>query len=269
MRSQESGLEDLNVAERGDGPRVVVWLHGFLGSGSEFLPFAESLTGRFRSLLVDLPGHGASPIGEQTSYEGWSGRIRDAVDQRGLKRFDLIGYSMGGRVALDFALRYPGRVRRLVLESTNPGIVDSAARRHRFTSDTLRADRLRSNGLDAFLKQWYGYGVFADLRTQPDTVGALLERRKLNRDSDVARVLRDLSPGNQPSHWKHLPGLSMPSLMIAGERDGKYRSISIRAACQSRSIRRVTVPGVGHNVHMGAPDTYLAIVRRFLEGRVI
>ena len=86
MRNQESGLEDLNVAERGDGPRVVVWLHGFLGSGSEFLPFAESLTGRFRSLLVDLPGHGASPIGEQTSYEGWSGRIRDAVDQLTIER---------------------------------------------------------------------------------------------------------------------------------------------------------------------------------------
>lgn len=104
----------------GDGDRTVALLHGLFGQGSNLLPVARSLDLEFRSLLPDLRNHGRSPHAQEMSYSLMADDLRALLDQAEVERADLIGHSMGGKVAMQFALDYPQRVRSLIVADIAP-----------------------------------------------------------------------------------------------------------------------------------------------------
>ena len=93
----------------------LVLLHGFLGRGDDWSDLARALSVQRRCLMPDLPGHGDSLAGQAHDVEATAAAMAADLDAMSVPRTDLLGYSLGGRVALYFALTYPERVGRLVL----------------------------------------------------------------------------------------------------------------------------------------------------------
>jgi pimeloyl-ACP methyl ester carboxylesterase len=128
----------VRVAGRG---RPVLFLHGFSGSGLSWAGIA-GLGSRFRAVVPDLPGHGATgweggpPDGRpRASVERTADDLAAIVRRLGAERVDVVGYSMGARIALRLAVAHPEVVGRLVLEAPSAGIADPAARAQRAAAD--------------------------------------------------------------------------------------------------------------------------------------
>jgi len=240
------------------------FVHGFMGSSADWRPIIGGMDEQAFCLSVDLPGHGNSLDCPSYVYsmEGATQALADVLDAAGIHRCTLVGYSMGGRVALYFALFHPERVRRLVLESASPGLPTEAERAERRVLDDQRAQRIEED-LGAFLDDWYRQPLFASL-ARHDLVEEMVRTRRANDPSGLAQALRGLSPGAQPSLWNRLPDLTVPTLVLTGAHDDKYRAITERTAESIPEARRAVVPGAGHNVHAERPQAFLAHLGRFL-----
>lgn len=241
------------------------FLHGFMGSSTDWRPVVQAVNEEAYCVTVDLPGHGASLDRPDRFYtmEGATQALVEVLDDAGIGRCALVGYSMGGRVALYFSLVHPERVRRLGLESVSPGIPGERERARRRKLDGERADRIRDD-LEGFLEDWYRQPLFASL-ARHGLVEEMVAERRANDPEELAQALRGLSPGEQPSLWERLSNLQVPTLVLTGELDDKYERITRRTAARMENADRVVVPKAGHNVHAERPQAYLAQLARFLQ----
>ncbi len=245
---------------------AVLLLHGFLGSSRDWDEVAAALAGRRHCLAADLPGHGASTGLAAHAYtmDGAAQALADVLDARGVSTCAVVGYSMGGRLALYFALRFPERCRRLVLESASPGLAAGAERAARRRLDAARAARLEAGDFEAFLRDWYRQPLFASLAGHAGLAERMTAARRHNDPAELARSLRGMGTGRQPSLWERLPALAVATLAVAGALDHKYVEIAGRMAGASRCVRAVAVPEAGHNVHAEQPRRFLTLLRTFL-----
>jgi len=234
----------------------IVFLHGFMGTGADWMDVASRFSDRFYCLMLDLPGHGETPLDENISYEVWASLLKEDLFLLGIEKTHLIGYSMGGRLALYFALTYPEMVEKLVLESANPGIVDESERKERAALDDKLAARLRRDGMMAFLEFWYNIPLFASLNEYPTLKDELIHKRADQDPENMARVLSELSPGRQPELWSRLPTLQPPTLLVAGELDEKYCRITSQMAATLPKSTCVTLLKCGHNTHFENPSLF-------------
>ncbi len=242
----------------------IVFLHGFMGTGDDWTEIATHFVDRFYCLMPDLPGHGGTPLDGELGYAAWTSALREILSAQGIARTHLVGYSMGGRLALYFALTCPEMVEKLVLESANPGIVDEAERAERAALDDKLTARLRCEGMGVFLEFWYNIPLFASLNNYPALKDELVHKRSEQNSENMARVLSELSPGRQPSLWARISELEMPTLLVAGELDEKYCRITSQMATIMPKSTRVTLPGCGHNAHRENPDQFTRILLEWL-----
>ena len=262
--------QPLGLAASGETSRpVVLFLHGFMGSKSEWTEVMEDLGHTFRCVAVDLPGHGSSLGLPDPAYtiDGAARAILGALDGLQIPHATLVGYSMGGRLALYLALRHPERCAGLFLESASPGIEDAAGRRARREADEEKARRLEHGDFEEFLNGWYRQPLFAPMARDGALLRRTIEARRKNDPVELARSLRGMGTGRQPSLWEVMPDLRVPTLAVAGELDEKFVGISRRMEDLSPRVRTVIVPDTGHNARAEAPDEYLSLLQRFLEGR--
>jgi len=252
------------------GAPPVVFLHGFMGCGEDWNEVVESLGDSFRCLCPDLPGHGASrDVAEMTVPQTCAVLAQD-LDRLGIGECALVGYSMGGRAALEFATRLCGRVRRLVLESASPGLESEEARLHRRNHDEAIANRLSvlspgGQGFRDFLVEWYATPLWASLDKHAGLKELLIERRLRGEPTAFAACLRSMGTGVQDGLWEDLPKLTVPALLMAGEEDGKFRRIAERMAESLPNGAVHIVPDCGHNVHLENPGRYTTVLRAFLS----
>lgn len=250
------------------GTPHIVFLHGFLGRGRDWLPVARLLSERFLCILPDLPGHGAHSgidLSTDLGFDRLSSGLDRLLDSLHADRPVLAGYSLGGRVALHYACTHPDRVRTLILESTSPGIEEPEERHARTRVDDERAVHIRAKGLPAFLETWYRAGLWRSLQERPALLRRLIEERSGQDGELMARVIADLSPGRMAPLWDCLPGLSMPVLLITGALDEKYMQISRRMAGDIPDAHLAVIEGAGHNTHMEQPERFLEALLGFLE----
>jgi 2-succinyl-6-hydroxy-2,4-cyclohexadiene-1-carboxylate synthase len=166
-----------------------------------------------------------------------------------------IGYSMGGRMTLHLALAHPALVERLVLVSATAGIDDDEARATRIASDDALATRAEQIGAEAFVAEWVAQPMFAGVPRLP-------------RTHDVATIvahLRRSGAGEQESLWLRLGELSMPVLVVTGERDEKFRALGERLAAGIPHAEHQVIDGAGHAVPFERPDEFVAVVRRWID----
>lgn len=244
---------------------VCVFLHGWMGSQQDWQPITKRMESQYTGVLVDLPGHGENaPIPVSTSLYFENVVCSLYTQLQPFPPFVLIGYSMGGRLALYYALRYPETVQALVLESCQPGIQDPIQREKRAQQDAQHAEQMTRDGLDAFVDRWYEAPLFQSLHQHTELLEGLKKKRKENDAASVAKVMRDLSPGRQPSLWQDLSSLSLPVLLLTGELDPKYPALMQRMhELIPNSILKIA-SGVGHNVHLENPKQWIEAVQDFL-----
>ncbi len=245
----------------------LVLLHGFTGSTSSWHELMGDFSLHRRVRAVDLPGHGETSSPEDVE-EYTAENTVSALEHLVGRRLHLLGYSMGGRMALNYALTYPERVESLILESASPGIADPVERIARMQSDRDLADRIERSGMKAFVNYWENIPLFSTQKRLPEkTRQQVREQRLKNNPRGLANSLRGFGAGVMLPLWYELHELKMPVLLVVGALDTKYVEIAQRMAARIKNARVEIVPDAGHTVHLEQPSRFRALVTDFLSQR--
>ena len=258
----------LHVDVAAGSPPAVLLLHGFTGRGATMAPAARALSERQR-LFVDLPGHGRSGAPDDPNAYTLDATVTDLcqlLDALGAERVDLLGYSLGARVALGFACRAPGRVRRLVLVGGRAGLPAEGERLERRAADEALARRIEDDGVAAFVDHWMALPLFASQARLGDAALARARAERLeNRAHGLASSLRGIGAGAQPSLFDLLPALDVPTLLVTGSEDERFAAVADDLAKRLPDARHLRIPDAGHAAHLEQPDAFGAVVAPFLS----
>lgn len=253
----------------GDGELSVLLLHGFTGDRTAWDHLRPRLEARVRAWAVDLPGHGKSglPLASgRAGFEETVDSLAELVVQAAQSCVDVVGYSQGARLAIGLAVRWPKRVRRLVLESGSPGLAARKRRSARQKQDSALADRIRERGIELFVDEWMQRPLFDGLRNLPPPLAGALRARRLSQNPQgLAGALRCLGIGVQPNYWPALPLLRTPTLMLTGSLDEKYTRIALEMVAQLPMGWLRVFEGSGHAPHLEVPEAYASEMLAFLE----
>jgi 2-succinyl-6-hydroxy-2,4-cyclohexadiene-1-carboxylate synthase len=263
----------LGVMQNGemrDPRRTLILLHGFTGSVANWATLLPRLTVPGRRLIaLDLLGHGqadAPTDPARYSLEHCQSDILALLRILGVQSREavLLGYSMGGRIALYAALS--GFFRGLILESASPGLTDTTEREQRRQSDHALAERIEYEGVEAFIDYWEKLPLFASQNSLPPEIRTALRVQRLNnRASGLANSLRGAGTGIQPALHARLPELNLPTLLLAGELDTKFRQIASQMARSLPQASLHIVPASGHTIHLEQPALFAGFVNEFCD----
>lgn len=268
MRFAATPTQSLYYEIHGDGPPLLL-LHGFTGSVENWAPLVQSLRDAYRLIVIDLPGHGRSSVPSAPSDYAMplvSRHIIALLEHLGYEDAHLLGYSMGGRLALYLALYYPHRWRSLILESASPGLASAAERQARVEADNALAEAIEREGIEAFVARWEKLPLFASQQQLPASIRD--EHRALrlrNNPSGLANSLRGMGSGIQPPLWTRLAALTLPTLLITGALDHKFINIARQMLARIPHARLEIVPEAGHTVHLERPNLYTHLLENWLR----
>jgi len=244
-------------------------LHGFTGTSSTWKDLADRLEKESFVIVPHLPGHGRSGFSTsktKMSLESTSDSLVKLMDDLGVRKVALVGYSLGGRVALNLALRHPERVDSLVIEGASPGIRSDFERKDRRLSDDALADEMEVHDLAWFVDRWEKTPLLSTQRTvDKGTARRLRQERMSNDKRGLAMSLRGAGSGRMRPLWGDLASLDVPVLVVVGEKDQKFREVakSMADLIPGGAVR--VVKGSGHAAHLEKPKEFGEVVGAFLS----
>ncbi len=258
----------IHVDGAGEGPPLVL-LHGFTGSSNTWRDLADGLAGEYRTIAPDLVGHARSDAPEAVERYAIGRAAADLVAllrALGHERAAWLGYSLGGRVALQVAADHPQVVAALVLEGASPGIADDAERAARRASDAALAQRIERDGVEAFVDEWERVPLFASQLALPEEARAAVRATRLaQRARGLANSLRGMGAGAQSPLHERLPAIAAPTLLLAGSLDEKYVAIGRDMARTLPDATMRVVEGAGHAAHLERPEAFARLVEDHLR----
>ncbi|MEA2409380.1 MAG: 2-succinyl-6-hydroxy-2,4-cyclohexadiene-carboxylate synthase [Thermoleophilaceae bacterium] len=227
---------------------MVLFIPGFMQRGDAWRPVAELLPERYPSRLLDHAEH---------SFEGRMREIAEAGADV------LVGYSLGGRLALRAALRSPESFTAVVLVGSTAGFEEGPLRVGRAEADEKLASWMEAMPIEDIVSLWERQPLFAE---QAD---ALVEQQRPGRLShdprSLALLLRTAGQGALEPVWHELRALELPLLAIAGARDDGYSAAAKRIAATAPQGRAVIVEDAGHAAHLQQPQRVADLITEFLE----
>jgi pimeloyl-ACP methyl ester carboxylesterase len=254
---------------RGAGAPDLVLLHGYTGHARSWDAFAQSMTDRYRVLALDQRGHGESGWAPADAYgvDDMADDLAAFVRALGLKRFTLLGLSMGGMVAIEYAGRRPPELAAVVIVDIGPEIVRSGS--ERIATSVQVGDVFPSK--DA---------AFAAARADNPRPPEALHRHRVDhslmrmedgnwtyRYDRALRSIRALRLRDAETGWRSCADIAVPAQLIRGD-----QSDILSAEVAERMMRTIPnatfalVENSGHPVPLDAPQGFLAAARSFLEG---
>lgn len=261
------GVEYHIEHEQRGGGQTVVLLHGFTGSTRTWDSTADELSG-CNVLTVDLLGHGKTEAPDDPARYAMAEQLADLDElfsQLNLNCIVLLGYSMGGRVALAYACEYPERLRGLILESASPGLPEAEERKARQQADASLAERITSSGIASFVDHWEGIPLFKSQRALPEDVRQRIREERLAQSPQgLANSLTGMGTGSQLSYWHALEALTLPVLLLTGTLDPKFEGIAKRMIPLLQSVRHESVES-GHAIHVEKPQEFATIIKKYIS----
>ena len=243
----------------------VVVLHGFTGAAGAMDPLTERLAAALpgRIICPDLIGHGSSDVPDDPDLyrvEAMAGQVIEVADALGCDSFHLVGYSMGGRVALTLGCTAPWRLRSLSLIGSTAGIADHDERHRRAEADRLRAERITAD-FAAFVDEWMADPLFACQAALGEShVRAARNQRLASSPAGLARSLVAGGTGSMTPLHDRLGGCDAPTLVLAGADDAKFCDIAEQLAAALPRADIARIDGAGHAAHVEQPDAAAAAV---------
>lgn len=241
-------------AEQG---KPIVFLHGLLGSQQDWANIVTLLQKypKIRPLTLDLPYHGLSQSVACQNFE----QARCLLDQTltnlvGEQPFILVGYSLGGRIALDYALHSSNPyLEKVLLEGANVGLINEKEKVLRYQNDCFWAKRFKEEPIQTVLNDWYHQSVFATLSAEQRVT--LIQTRAKNDGKAIAKMLVATSLSKQAFL---LPTPANPILFLIGDKDQKFRQMA-----ESYQLHYQLVPNAGHNGHWENPQAFTDLILQF------
>lgn len=244
-------------------PLAVLFLHGLLGSKHDWSDVFRHLQ-KFPQILplaIDLPSHGENV--NQTCHD--FAQVREWLDQQihaliGTRPFWLVGYSLGGRIALDYTLsqRNPHQL-GAILEGANLGLQSEEERQARWQNDQDWVNRFQREPIEQVLNDWYQQPVFAHLTAEQRE--DLIAKRKQNQGNKIAEMLQATSLAKQP-FFEPNKGADFGKFMhfVIGEKDQKFRQQAEKYQLSHRLIAHA-----GHNSHQENPQGFVQTLQAILN----
>lgn len=247
----------------GGGARKIVFLHGLMGRGKNFTTIAKRLGKKYSVLLVDLPNHGASFWTEAFDYEEMADTVADFLSAEFAAHgsVDLVGHSMGGKVAMYLALRHPRLVRKLVILDIAPS-ASSGNFEHLLGS-------MLALPLEKFTTRGEAGKALAEAVPVDSTRGFLLQNLKREKGKFVWEPHLQMLYNNLDTimGWEQ-PATTFegPVLWVSGENSDYIRPEDTAPMRQLfPRVRKVTLKGAGHWVHADKPDETVYMLQTFLS----
>ena len=247
---------------------TVVFLHGFSGSSNDWQQVINMLPVSIQCCTIDLIGHGRSPSPEDVSLYSTNAvisQINSVFIKLKLQKVVLVGYSLGGRAALSFALKKPEIIKGLILESTTPGIIEESLRTERKNSDDKLAELIERDGIEKFTDYWMSLPVFETQKKLPFEKLRQVRKDKLNNSSmGLANSLRGFGQGVMPHLWNELTNIYFDVLLITGELDSKYTMLNSQMLSKIKNAEHKIISGAGHNIHLEKPEVFVSLLKDFI-----
>ncbi len=256
------------------GPKLV-FLHGVMGFAANWRRIAKAFEDRFQVLVFDQRGHGRSfhapPGGYQPS--SYAADLLRILDELGWQEVYLVGHSMGGRVALEFAAQHPQRVTRLVIEDIGPTMQESGSSLILRLLDTVPVPFSSKREAKAWFDTEF-MRIFANERQKEGLAAYLYANLIENENKEAgwrfsdAGVRESVAAGRAGDHWEVVRHLPMPTLFVRGEFSRDFpREVFQQVLRENPRIEGVEILGAGHWVHSDQPEIFIRVLTQFLAGQ--
>jgi esterase len=251
------------------GAPSLVLLHGYTGHARSWDAFAEAMTDRYRVLALDQRGHGETGWAGAGQYgiDAMADDLRVFVAALGLRGFSLLGLSMGGMAAIDYAGGRPAELASLVIVDIGPELVTSGAERIR---DARQASDVFTTREAAFAVARAANALPPEAHQRHRVYNNLMlteDGRWTWRYDRALRSVRELRPRDAETGWRSCANIAVPTLLICGKlSDILAPEVAGRMIATIPDARLTTVANSGHSVPLDSPDGFLAAARGFLKG---
>ncbi len=241
-------------------------LHGFAEDSSTW----DKLTLTHYNIFgVDFFGHGNSPAPKELTYyffDNVINTLHKQINSLCTPPYTLLGYSMGGRLALYYALKYQDELQALILESAGLGIKNEEERKIRQSQDEALAENILSKGIMWFEKHWASQSIFKSQNKLDEETKAKIKTRRISCNTlGLANSLRGMGQGICPYLGEMANSLDLPILYLAGEQDKKYLQMGQDFAKSNSQVKLFCVPKAGHNIHTEQAQIFQTKIEEFLE----
>ncbi len=251
----------------GEGEAILL-LHGFTGSKKTWDYFVPSWSKGNKVIAVDLIGHGQteSPANsDRYSVEKVAADMIGLLDFLQVETAHILGYSMGGRLAISIAALYPERIQTLILESTTAGIKSEEERESRRQQDEKLSVKIEEEGIKDFVHYWENLPLFTTQKDLPVAIQSRIREERLDQNEiGLANSLRGMGTGVQPSYWEQLKEFSFPTIILCGELDKKFCQLANLLAKELPNAFVEKFSSEGHALHVENREKFDTIVRRWL-----
>jgi 2-succinyl-6-hydroxy-2,4-cyclohexadiene-1-carboxylate synthase len=260
-------VEFFHSVENGKPP--LLFLHGFTGSSEDWRPIVSQVDKSFTTIGIDLIGHGksASPKNEEFySAEAIANQINNIIDLTIKGKVIPVGYSMGGRAALNFTIKYPEKIAGLILESITPGIKDEKFRKERIKSDDDIIQFIKTHTIREFVDYWTEKEIFNTQRRFSEEKRNRIKEAKLrNNPVGLANSLMGFGTGKMLPLFEHLKEIKCKTLLITGELDTKFTKINKEILNLFPEAEHKVIKNAGHNTHLEEPGIFIKELDQFLN----
>ncbi|MYK76315.1 MAG: alpha/beta fold hydrolase [Acidimicrobiaceae bacterium] len=271
-RRIRAGGVEMAVTERGTAAGVpVVVLHGFTGSAQAMAPLTEPLAARLAARIIcpDLVGHGRSEVPDDLDLyrvEAMAGQVAALAGALDCETFHLVGYSMGGRVALTLGCTASPRLRSLTLIGASAGIAEPEQRRRRAQTDAVRAERILAEFED-FVDEWMADPLFAGQAALGEAyLRAARDQRLASNPQGLARSLLAGGTGAMAPLHERLGDCDTPTQLLVGAHDTKFCAIADQLTSRLPRAGVIRIDGAGHAAHVEQPDAAAVAIADFIAG---
>lgn len=238
---------------------TLVALHGFLGTPNDWNEWSPKDFGVEQLIAWEHCSLNSVPA----SFETWSDHFNDwALRHTAPPRY-LMGYSLGGRLALHALLKNPSLWSSAILISTHPGLQDLEQQFARMEHDQRWVDLLKNESWENFIDAWEKQSIFLNTRHH------FLRKEK---DYDKKRLIHDLitfSLSKQMDLSKQIAALRLPLLWITGEHDTKFTLLAKRIAALHEHSRHIVLPNTAHRVPWEEPRAFATCVADLINSHKI
>lgn len=246
----------------------VLFLHGFTGCAEDWLPVFEQMPDKYNYIALDLIGHGKSDApGDVTKYstESLLAQLKYVKDHLTSNKIFLLGYSMGGRLALNYAINHPDDIKGLILEGSSAGIKNDDERKKRFEDDLKVVEFIETHTLEEFIEMWHDQEIFnTQRRFSNDKLKKIKKKKASGSKIGYANMLKGFSTGVMTPVHDKLKKIPLKVLLITGDLDSKFTGINARLSRRFFKAKHKIVRNSGHNTHLEEPKRFIEIVTNYL-----